>query len=369
MFTLVPLVLAAVLAQDSKKPVQPPDDDEVVRGLPDGEIRPVPAEVNWNLQQAIVGRTMRRERIDLAGLWRFAAVAERESPVTRAEMGWIKMPGLWTDASSAILDVKMQSAGGRWGGKPVAEFPFGWVERDLVIRNDDAIKWLNHRIFLVLRGPWANAEVVVSQRFKPSRANDADRDVPQVHVNAERADGVDRDGARFFDITEHLTYPYSNQISLRLAAPKKSDEKNSAKSPSASAEPLVGLEMWPTGPRVDAVRLQRDGERGELVATIDIVRPKGFMLIPGPPVKAIPMTLKLRLSGGDGDIVLRKLDRDIGPIADTTRSVTVRMPLSAENAAPPVIARLRVRLDATDGGTFDEAFPVEFKPAELEHAD
>jgi hypothetical protein len=359
----LPLLLLLV-AQDEKRPFAQPEEDEIVRGLPDGDIAPVPEQVDWNLARAIAAKTHTRERINLAGPWRFAPVLEKESPVARAEMGWLHMPDVWTTEGARVLDARLREADGLWRGRPLDKYAHAWVERDLVIRNDDTIKWLNHRIFLVLRGPWSGAEVYVSQRFKKPPAPDSNADdPPRMIVHAEQATGVEREDGRWFELTEMLAYPGSNQISLRLHTP---DRAGDADATPVNSKPSVSLELLPSRPRVDAIRLRRDAASGEIEATIELVRPLGFVLIPGPPVKTIPMTLKLRLDDVEKDVTIQKLDEAIGPIVNTERRVVLRIPWSAEKGqSPPKHARIRLRLDATGGGIFDEMYPVEFKPDEL----
>lgn len=370
MFLLAPFIVSLAIAQEPKKPAEPPDDDEVVvKGLPDGDVLPLPERVEWNLTKAVVARTATRERINLAGHWRFAAVLERDTPVVRGEMGWIEMPRLTSGEGQRVFDSRFRATDGLWRGKPLEQFPHIWVERDISIANNaETLKWLNRRTYLVLRGPWAEAEIYTSQRIPitPAEANAEGK--PDVSVHVEPVTGTERDGFRWCEISEQLIYPGTTQISMRL---NRNDAGDGEKSLTASeAEPYVGLELTPTGPRVESIRLRRDSERREIEATIDLVRPKGYMLFPAAPVRTIPMTLKLRLDDADTDKNIQRLDKDIGPIADNERTVTLRIPWSAaKDQPPPEQAQLRVRLGPTEGGTFDEAFPVNFKPAELEPVD
>jgi hypothetical protein len=326
--------------------------------------------VEWDLTKAIVARTATRERINLAGHWRFAAVLERDAAVTRGEMGWIEMPRLTGGAGQNIFDARFRATDGLWRGKPLEQFSHVWVERDIHIANNmESLKWLDRRIYLVLRGPWTDAEMYTSQRIPitpPPEANDEGQ--PKVHIHVEPVTGVDRDGFRWCEITEQLIYPGTTQISMRLKRTGSGDNDKSVTP--GGPEPFVGLELAPTGPRIESIRLRRDSERGEIEATFDLVRPKGFMLFPAQPVRTIPVTLKIRLDDAATDKNIQKLDKDIGPIADNERTVTVRIPWSASKDEPsPAQAALRVRLGPTVGGVFDEAFPVNFKPAELEPVD
>jgi hypothetical protein len=371
MLYAVPLFFAIAISQEPKKPAEPPGDDEVVvRGLPDGEAPPRPERVDWDLTKAIVARTATRQRINLAGFWRFAPVLERNAAVARGEMGWIEMPRLGGDAGQTVFDARFRAIDGLWRGKPLERYSHVWVERDINIPNNmDSLKWLDRRIYLVLRGPWIEAETYTSQRIPITRPAEGNVDEqPGVHVHAEPVTGVDRDGFRWCEITEQLIYPGTTQISMRLKRNGSGDDEKSATT--IGSEPFVGLELAPTGPRIESIRLRRDSERGEIEVTLDLVRPKGFMLIPVQPVRTIPVTLKLRLDDADADKNIQRLDKDIGPIADNERTVTLRIPWSAsKDAPPPTQAAFRVRLGPTVGGVFDEAFPVTFKPADLEPVD
>jgi len=366
MLHILTLAVAVVLCQEPRKPVGPPDDDDlVVRGLPEGEILPLPERVAWDLTKAITAKTSTRERVTLAGHWRFAAVLERETPVVRSEMGWLTMPGAANHGESSIFDGRFRATDGLWRGKPLEDHPHVWAERDITITNDDALKWLDHRTFLVLRGPWAKAEIYTSQRAAARKKPDADGDEkPEVHVHVEHVTGFDRDGYRWCEITEQLVYPGTTQISLRLTRDTTPAKGTPAAEPDSS---YIGLELWPSGPRVDSIRLRRDRAAGQIEATFELMRPKGFMLFPGPPVRKIPLTIKIRLDDAETGSTIRKLDHDIGTMPDNNRTVAVRIPWSAaKDEPPPAKARLRVRLVPTERGYFDEPFPLQFKPAELE---
>ena len=371
MLHALPLLFVLAISQEPKKPAQPPDDDDVVvRGLPDGDVPRLPERVDWDLTKAVAARTEKRERINLAGHWRFAAVLERDAPVARGEMGWIEMPRPAAGEGQHVVDARFRATDGLWRGKPLDQFPFVWVERDVHISNNsETLKWLNRRCYLVLRGPWTEAEIYTSQRIPITRAGDGDAQAqPETHIHVEQVTGVMRDGFRWCEISEQLIYPGTTQISMRL---KRNESEAGGKSATTNtSDPYVGIELMPTGPRIESIRLRRDSDRGEIEATLDLVRPKGFMIFPAPPIRTIPVTLKLRLDDADTDKNIQRLDKDIGPIADNERTVTLRIPWSAaKDQPPPARAQFRVRLTQTGGGTFDEAFPVDFKPAELEPVD
>ncbi len=363
MLHVLPLVLLIAVGQEPKKQTTP-DDEVIAPGLPEGDSPALPERVKWDLKQAVTARTATRERMDLSGLWRFAPVSDRATAPQRDEMGWIEAPGLWTSSSTPVFDSRLCAAGGLWRTKPLGEFPLAWVERELPIGNDVVTHWLDHRSYLVLRGPWAKAEVYSSQRVKGKPKRDGDEVVDdEFTVYVESLVGVAREGATWFELTETLMYPGTNYVSLRL---KSSDDADAAHADAKSQKPYVGIELLPTGPRVDAMRLSHDANRDELVVTLDLVRPKGFMLIPGPPVSTIPLTVKMRLDDAATGEAIGRTSHDIGPMPDNTRTVSLRMPWSTTpGAGPPKQARLRVRLFTTAGRLFDEAYPLDFLPAEL----
>ncbi|MBI3466721.1 MAG: hypothetical protein HY000_27215, partial [Planctomycetes bacterium] len=243
MSVLATLVLLLVVAQEPKKPAQPPDED-VIPGLPDGEPGPLPEMVHWDLASAVTAKTSTRERLNLQGLWRFAPVFEREAPVMRGDMGWIELPGHWKGDGASVFDTRLRVADGLWRGKSLEKFPWAWAERDLTITNASTLKWINRRIFLTIRGPWRRAEV---------------------YVHAELLTAVERDGAHWFEITESLVYPGTVQLSMRLNSSASAAGRVDAKD---QVEPYVGLELVPTGPRIDSVRLSRRAgtDRDQFVA-------------------------------------------------------------------------------------------------------
>src|SRR5437773_8923051 len=101
------LIVLSVLAscQDAKKPTKPSeDDDEIVAGFPEGDARPLPGRVKWELADAITAKTATRERMDLSGYWRFAAVDEQDTAVKRGEMGWIDLPASPASDGSNVFD-------------------------------------------------------------------------------------------------------------------------------------------------------------------------------------------------------------------------------------------------------------------------
>jgi hypothetical protein len=364
MLKLLPVFLLVAALQEPKKPVAPADNEVIAPGLPEGDAPRLPEQVNWDLKKAVTARTATRERMDLGGLWRFAPVADRETAPQRSEMGWIEMPGVWTSPDTPIYDSRLRVADGQWQARPLDEFPLAWVERDLPIGNDVVTHWLDHRSYLVLRGPWARAVVYSSLRVKgkPKRDSEEVRE-DGVTVYVEPLVGVVRDGATWFELTETMMYPHTNQVNLRLGTTAAAQPRGENAKPE---NPYVGVELLPTGPRVDAIRLTKDAARGELDVAVDLVRPKGFMLIPGPPVSTIPLTVRLRLDDASTGETIQKLDQAIGPMPDNERTVSIRLPWStARDAAPPKQARLRVRLYTTAGRLFDEAYPVEFRPDEL----
>jgi hypothetical protein len=356
------VLLAMSGLQDAKDRTKPADDDdEVVAGLPDGEIRPLPDRVKWGTKGTLALKTSTRDRINLSGFWRFAAVDELDTAVKREEMGWIELPGLPDADGANVFDPRFRNSDGLWHGRPLEKFPFVWIERDIQISNADTLEWLNRRIYLVLAGPWADAEVFASQRIV-KRATDRTDNNSGVHVNVEAVKGVERDGAKWCDITEQLIYPGNTQISLRLKRAQLASDEESA------SEPSIALERWPTGCRIDSTRVQRDADFSTIKATFNLERPEGYMILGMPPVRTIPLSLKLRVESLDSNMELATITKDIGPLDTLKRTESVDIPWSKDKPSATRV-RLRAQLMMPKDVVFDEAFPIEFLPEELEVAD
>jgi hypothetical protein len=338
----VALLLLLALAQPAQPPARqspasekPPkpgtaaafDEDEIA-GHPDGEAPPLPKQVNWDLSKSLIASTPRRQRLTLAGPWRFGAGPKRETPTLRKDMGWIEMPaGRPTDAK--MFDGKMRSTT-KYQGRPLPQQAWAWCERDVAA----PLEWVKHQIFLVVRGPWSEAELFVA--YQPVK-------------------GAERDGGRWFEITESLIYGGEAPVALRLKVPATGG---------TSPAPYIGLELLPTGPRFDDLRVQQDAQRGELEIAFDLRRPK-FIL--GLPVRLseLPIIAQFFLEDAQTGEELQRFDQSIGAMPQETRSVTVRVAWSAPGAAPPERARLRARLTSAYGGNMDVPYPVEFAPREL----
>jgi hypothetical protein len=331
---LLGLAVAGAAAQPPEKDPPPtPAEEESIPGLPDGKPLPLPEHVRWSLNKFVTAKTRTRERITLAGPWRFAAVPERETPVVRAEMGWIEMPEVWFRENPPILDARLRVADGQWRGRPLDKFPWAWAEREIEVT--EVQKWMSRRIFLVVQGPWARAEVF---------------------LNAESITGAERNEAQWFEITESLVYPGVSLLSMRLQA---ADSAHQGASGPSDQLPYVGLELLPVGPRVEAIQLNRRTEAHEVQATIELARPAQFSI---QSYQAVPLTLHWVLEdAADGQTVLEQ-KQAIGTLSKPTRSITVSLPAAdTRNQSFPARARLRVRLGPASGGTYDEAFPVEFQ--------
>ncbi len=334
MLHAVPLVLSLLLAPPADPPVPPPDD-EAVRGFPEGDPGPLPERVNWDLKRAVTGETKTRTRMTLEGLWRFSAVPTRETPVVRNEMGWIQMPGHWSRGNARAYDARFRVADGLWHGMPLETLPWAWAERDLASTE----RWLAYRVLLVVGGAWADADVF---------------------VQAEPLQGTDQAGTRRFDVTESLIYPGSVPLSMRLHSDPAPDGPDA---PAAAAD-YIGLELVPTGPRVESIELRRDEARGELEVRLALVRPVGIPLRAG--AQAVPLAIGLGLDDPDTETTIQKRDELIGSLPDRSRTVTLRITWSAERGSPPPHqARLRVRFGTTSGALYDEPFPVLFEPRAL----
>jgi hypothetical protein len=323
-------------------PAKPPrlsaaafDEDEVA-GHPDGEPPPLPKNVDWSLDKSQVAATSRRRRLTLAGPWRFAAMSVPDVSPQRAEMGWLKMPAA-APAQWDISDKTQKASRGQWNGKPLAGYSYAWCERVL----DAPVQWVNYQVFLVIRGPWSQADLFVAYAPVP---------------------GIEKPDGRWFEITEALVYGGEAPLALRLKDPSQVDAEV------AKAEPFIGVELLPTGPRFDGLSVKQDPQRKELEVSLDLRRPK-FIL--GLPVRLSEISFIVQFSYDDatnGSVIYR-FDQNIGPMPDDYRGLSLRLPWSKQDAPPPDKARLRARLTSIYGGNMDIAYPLEFSPARLEHVE
>jgi hypothetical protein len=276
-------------------------------------------------------------------------------------MGWIDGPALPAEDGNNVFDIRFRGSDGLWRGKPIESYPFVWIERDVQITNADVLEWLNRRVFLVVTGSWAEAEIFTSQRLAKPR-KDATDDANELVVHAEPVGGDERSGARWCDITEHLLYPGSTQLSFRLKRDKNSTDNSPASAPS------ITIERWPTGCRVNTIQVHRASEPSSIQATFNLERPAGYMIVGMPAVRTIPLMLKVQLESIDSNKELANITKEIGPLADLKRTVTMNIPWMSQDGATPSRLRLRVQLTMTNGVVFDEPFPLEFRPGELESA-
>jgi hypothetical protein len=361
------VLLAVVAYEDPQKPAKPVDDEDVVvAGLPEGEPPALPERVQWDWAGVLAAKTATRERFDLSGFWRFAAVDEQEATVARGEMGWIDMPEFPSSDGANVFDRRFRESDGLWRGKPLDKFPFLWIERDIRVTNADALEWLNRRIFLVVAGQWADSEIYTSQRIAKqptNQDNDAARDV---HVHVEPVASMERDGSRWCDITEQLIYPGTTHISFRF---KRTAATAETAQDAPAAKPYIGLERWPTGPRIDSIRLLRNSDPATLELSFQLERPQGYMIPGRPPVRTLPLSLQVRVETEDSNSVIAKRTEEIGALADLKRTVTLTVPMPTADKMP-ASARLRLhaQLLITNGGVFDEPFPLQFRFDELEVA-
>lgn len=334
----IALLLVLALAQPAAPPAKPPaepkpgtaaafDEDEIA-GHPDGEAPPLPKLVNWDLSKALIASTPRRQRLSLAGPWRFAAGPTRETPTLRKDMGWIEMPA-GVPKIAKVFDAQMRPTT-KHQSQPPAQQAWAWCERDLAAPLD----WVKNQVYLVIRGPWSEAELFVAY---------------------QQVKGVERDGGRWFEITESLVYGGDAPLALRLKVPATSG---------SSVPPYIGLELLPTGPRFNDLSVRQDATRGELEIAFELRRPK-FIL--GLPVRLseLPIIAQFYLEDAKTGAELVRFDQSIGAMPQETRSVTVRTSWSAPGATPPERARLRVRLTSAYGGNMDIPYPLEFSPREL----
>lgn len=309
-------------------------DEDDVAGHPDGEPPDLPAQVNWSLEKAKVASNPKRQRLTLAGPWRFAAMPAKDVSPQRAEMGWLKMPA-GAPAQWEVSDKRLKSTSGKWNGKPLSQYACCWCERVV----DAPVGWVNFQVYLVIKGPWANSDVFVA--FQP-------------------LDGIRRDdGERWIEITESLVYGGEAPIALRLNSPgeiKSSDAGNDA--------PSVRLELVPIGPRFDGMRLRQDPTKRELEVQFELRRPRFILGLPMR-LSEIPLIVQFSYVDGEGGPVYR-FDQSIGPMPEESRSVTLRMPWSKAGQPPPEKAVLRARLTSVFAGNMDLEYPIEFSPAKLD---
>ena len=333
---------AAQPGQAAGKPAQPSQtpktgtsedfDADMVAGHPEGLAPPLPKQVSWDLSKAVTASTSRRERISLAGPWRFAASPKRDTQTLRKEMGWIDMPA--GKASQWKTYDSQMRATTKGANKADSQPAWYWCEREITA----PAEWIRDKIYLVIRGPWSQAELFVG--YLP-------------------VEGFQRDGGRWFEITEALFYGGDAPLALRL----KAEDANR----DGQQEPYIGLELMPTGPRVDALEVRQDPQRKQLELALDLARPK-FIL--GLPVRLseIPLIVQFRLENADTGEVIQRFDEKIGPMPKETRSVSIRVDWSKEGAAPPARMRLKTRLTSALGGNLDTPYPLEFEPRKLKAA-
>jgi hypothetical protein len=309
-------------------------DEEMIAGHPDGEPLPQPAEVSWSLDKAEVAATPRRQRLTLAGKWRFAAQVRKDAETLRKQMGWLAMPAgspsqwKWFGPNAKPAD--------RWNGKPLADYGWAWAERELPA----PINWVQNQVFLVIRGPWSEAELFVG--YFPIA-------------------GQKRDDGTWFEITENLVYGGECPIVLRLNLDKA---RQAAKNDDSRVEPFIGLELMPTVPRFNELHVRQDPDSEELELDFDLRRPK-FIL--GLPVRLpeIQLIVQFKLEDADSGQVIQRFDQNIGPMPQETRNVKLRVAWGRNGGPPPEKMRLKARLTSVYGGNMDVPYPIEFSPREL----
>lgn len=309
-------------------------DEEMIAGHPDGEPLAMPDGVSWNLDKAEVASTARRSRLSLAGKWRFAAQPAKDTETLRKQMGWLEMPAANSPSEWKAFDDHLQPTT-TFGGKPIASQGWAWIEREV----HTPIEWVRSQVYLVVRGPWSEAEVFVG--YLP--------------VKGER-----RDGGTWFEITENLTYGGDCPLTMRL------DLKKAAKA-SSGAEPFIGLELLPTGPRFNGLEVRQNPQQGELELDIDLRRPKFILNLPMR-LKDIPLIVQVRLDDAATGEMIQRFDQHIGPMPEETRNVKLRAAWSKQGGMPPERMRLRTRLTSVYGGNMDVDYPLVFEPQNLEKA-
>jgi len=318
------------------------EEEPTIAGLPRGASRPLPPGTTWNVDDLVTAKSSARERIDLAGPWRFAVLEERDAILRRWEMGWVVMP---TNAPRGAFSRLDPSGKPLLAGEAVqAPDDNDWliVEHDIESRSD----WLTRRVFFDIRGPWADAEVYVIG----------------ADIYTSKAARVDYRGGSRFDLGELLAYPGTNRLVLRI---RVADWKKTAECVPADSS-YVGLEVLPSGPRFEHITAAVAPSGEQLVVTFDLWRPR-TMLLPGARLRELPIEIRLQVDDPETSQVVLKHNESIGPLPQQTRRVTWRLPwpTTASSGAPERSLRLRailVRGDA-DGGGFDDAFALTITPA------
>ena len=201
-----------------------------------------------------------------------------------------RIPAQWDISNS-----KRQASRGKWAGKPLAEYPYAWCERVI----DTPAEWVRYQVFLVINGPWADAELFCA--YQPVQ-------------------GIPREGGQWFEITESLVYGGEAPLDLRLK-----DPGDTTPSPARDAPPSITLELVPTGPRFDGISVRQDPEKRELEVNFELRRPK-FIL--GLPVRLpeIPLIVQFSYEAADGSTIYR-FDQNIGPMPAEHRMESLRLPL------------------------------------------
>lgn len=306
-----------------------------IPGFPDGEAPKIPARVRWALDQnVLLAKTRLRARYNLGALWRFQPVPARDTPVVRAQMGWLEMPAVWSDGNAAVYDTNFRATDGLWRNRPLADLDWAWVEREI----PTPAEWLTRRIFLYVAGPWEQAEV---------------------YVNAEPLGGEAWLGGMRFELTSALIYPGDSLLDLRMGPAKTGrSEKNLRSIPEPAAAPVaprIELELTPTGPRIDSVRVRFEPLVQELAVDLDVVRPAGWPVV-GPKTTELQFAIDVQfLDEADAVVSTR---RESASLVDQPAQ-TVCLRLSTVVAGRAVRrGKLTVRMVYDKGPVCDEPFPI-----------
>ncbi len=254
-----------LMAQQLKQPtVQPPQQpappgharypdaerEELVPGFPIGDPAALHPKADWQLKSNIFLRTAKRYRVSLEGLWRFGPVLDPQEHPIRSEMGWLKLPGLWTDPEAIVYDATHKIAEGRWAGRPLSRYPVAWLERELYA----PASWISKLIYITVRGPYADATL---------------------HVNGEPvAPSARGDDHVVYEVTSYLVYPGWNLLDLRkrvpieqanvtaelpLEVPIEVDRPQPPSRKFTEKKPLIYVDVIPAGPHFESVTVRQEG--------------------------------------------------------------------------------------------------------------
>jgi hypothetical protein len=309
-----------------------PVDEDPIPGLPGGDPAPHPSQVVWNPAETTTHATsargkLYRQRITFEGKWRFAALSTKEERLLRSEMGWIDMPAPGDLTKASLYNPNLEPAEGKFKGKNVKDLPWVVVEREIAT----PLGWTDNRIYLVIRGPWSKAEV---------------------YSFGVPVEGIERGNAKWFSLTEDLSYGGIVDLTMRMEWPK--DAAGTENPP----EPYIGLELTPIAAWIEDMIPRKDSKTGELEFELHLRRAK-FFLNPDFRINEIDLGIETRLEDAETEVEIYRGMAEIGKMPEETRVVKIRVPWSKEKGqAPPKRIRISQRVIRLKDIIFDVAIPT-----------